>query len=322
MLRRLVASLLLALGVAEGARAQAGIGDAAGEFLQPVGARSVALGQAVVASARGSEAIWWNPALVARSSREFSINSVSGMPPAETDLSITALYSLPHVMTVGLTARYFNYGPLPASELTDTSQTGSFVAPAYVIAATFAAPFGNRLAVGTTVKLLTLPFDCTGTCPNRPQSSPVTGAVDIGVQYIGTKDSLFTIGAAVRTVGLPLQFNDAPQADELPGRIDIGVEIAPKFANYPGLSVRGSASVVTRVFENSGPGFRAGVEASWLNQVFGRAGYVKDGPTGSGPSIGGGIARGRWHLDFAQFLSETSSAVGLKPTYVSLRYSF
>jgi hypothetical protein len=323
VVRRLLVAVVALLTLGRGAAAQSGNPAEGGpEFILPVGARSLGLGQAVVASAVGTEAIWWNPALIARSKKEALLSSVSGTPPAESDLSAAFLYGIPQVMSVALSVRYLNYGTGEAT-VDPSGTTGSFVNAAYLVGATFAAPFGNRFAIGTTLKVLAIDFECTGTCPNQPQNYPVTGAIDLGVQYIVTKDSLLILGAAVRNLGPPLQFNDSPQSDPLPGRIDVGVEIVPRLSQYPGLGLRVSGSVVSRVAENSGsPGVRAGAEASWLNQYFGRVGYVHSGPTGQGPSIGGGIARGRWHVDFAQFLSDNSSAVGVRPTYFSLRYVF
>jgi len=279
------------------------------------------LGLSTVASTPGAEGVWWNPSLIARSPKELLIGNVSGMPPAESDLSLVGVYSMPRVVSIALSGRYISYG---ASEATidPSNPTGSYLNAAYLLAATFGAPFGDRFAAGTTLKLLAISFDCTGTCPMQPQNTPVTGAVDLGVQYILRRDSLVTVGAAIRNLGLPLFFNDSPQADALPGRVDLGVEIAPRLTQYPGLGVRVSAAMVERIVNEAGPGFRVGAEASWLNQYFGRVGYIKDGPTGTGPTIGGGVSRGRWRVDFAQFLSDVSAIVGEKPTYFSLRYTF
>jgi hypothetical protein len=318
---RPVVVCLLALGLASRATAQKGRAVEGGtEFILPVGARAMALGQAIVASPLGAEGAWWNPALIARSSNEVLAGSVNGVAQ-ESDLSAVFVYTLPRVISVAISARYVNNGAGQASTDPNTP-SGGYVQSVYVLGATFAAPFGNRLAIGTTLKLLAVGFDCTGTCPNKPQNTPVTGAVDLGVQYSLRRDSVIVVGAAIRSLGLPLFFNDSPQADPLLGRIDLGIEFAPKLKQYPGAAVRLSAAVVERVFSRAGPGFRAGAEASWLDQYFGRVGYVKDGPTGSGPSIGGGASLGKWRVDFAQFLSDFSAGTGTRPTYFSLQYTF
>jgi hypothetical protein len=320
--RRFIIGCIALLGAGRGVRAQAGNpGEGATEFVLPGGARSMGLGTAVVASATGGEAVWWNPALIARSPREIVTGIVSGVQPTEGDLSAVGVYTIPHVLSVALAFRYVNYGKQEAT-FDPFGGTGAFVNTTYIVSTTFAAPFGNRFSVGTTLKLLRVNFDCTGSCPNQPQNDPLTGAVDIGAQFIARRDSVLTFGAALRNVGSKIQFNDSPQADPLPGRLDVGFEFAPRLQQYPGLGIRASASVVSRIVSDSGPGFRFGTEVSWMNQYFGRVGYVKSGPAGSGPSIGAGLARGRWRIDFAEFLSDISASVGARPTYISLRYLF
>lgn len=321
--RRLFAGCFAALlACAPGALAQVGNpGEGGLELVLPAGARSVGLGTAVVASAIGGEAVWWNPALIVRSPREFVTGLVSGVQTAEGDLSAVGVYSIPRVISVAVSVRYVNRGRQEAGD--GQTETGAFNNLGYVLGATFAAPFGNRLAVGTTLKLLRVDFDCTGTCPNQPQNNPLSGAVDVGAQFRVRRDSVLTIGAAVRNVGSKIQFNDSPQADPLPGRLDVGFEFAPRVPGVPGLGIRTSASIVRRLVDDTGPGYRFGTEVSWLNQYFGRVGYVKHGPAaGTAPTLGAGIARGRWRVDFAEVLTDNSAAAGVRPTYISLRYLF
>lgn len=205
------------LGAGRAARAQTGTRvEGALEFVLPTGARAVGMGQAAAASATGTEALWWNPALIARGPRELGLGLVSGFAIPEADINLAFVYPIPHVMSVALSLRYLNYGQQDAVQSGSGLQTGSFVNSTRILAATFAAPFGDRLAFGLNLKILAVDFSSTGQIPNAPQSLPATGAIDIGGQYILTKDSLFVIGAAVRNVGLPLQINDSPQADALP----------------------------------------------------------------------------------------------------------
>jgi hypothetical protein len=77
---------VVALGGARAVIAQSASGEGAIEFLSPTGARSSGMGQAVVASAVGSEALWWNPALIARSSREAGFHAVKN-PIVDADAS-------------------------------------------------------------------------------------------------------------------------------------------------------------------------------------------------------------------------------------------
>ena len=130
-------------------------------------------------------------------------------------------------------------------------------------------------------KVLAVGFDCTGQC-NTTSSTPFTGALDFGGQYIFTRDSLVTVGLSVRNIGLPLQVNDSPQSDALPRRLDFGLAYSPRFADYPDARLTVAADFVSRLGEGGGSGFRFGSEVSWLNQYYGRAGYVVTGPNSSG----------------------------------------
>src|SRR5688500_20164784 len=68
MRRRLSASAALALALATAFPAARAQSDTALFLLLPVGARTVGQGQATVASETGSEAVWGNPASLARQS--------------------------------------------------------------------------------------------------------------------------------------------------------------------------------------------------------------------------------------------------------------
>jgi hypothetical protein len=321
--RALVTAACLTLGASRVAPAQSGIAvEGAPDLILPTGARSLGMGQAVAATAIGAEALWWNPAGVARGPREFSSGFVTNVLAPATDLNVAFVYPVPKVMTLALSVRYVNTGQQPA---VDTLQqvTGSFYPLGWTVTGTFAAPFGDRLNVGLNLKLFQVGFACTGSC-DLPSGTPLTGALDFGAQYKVTKDSVFAVGLSVRNVGLPLQINDSPQADALPGRLDAGVAFTPKLTQYPQARVTIAADVVTRLSGEGGPGFRVGGELSWLKQYFARGGYVVEGPSGgSGPSFGVGVARGRWRVDFAQFIATSGDvAPGTKPTYLTLRYVF
>lgn len=294
------------------------------EFLLPIGARAVGMGQAVAASAIGSDAVWWNPALIARGPREVALHVTQTLATqAGTDAAGAVVYSVPRIGAVALSLRYLTTGEQSSGETPE--QSGTFVPSSTIAAATFGAPFGDRLAFGVTAKLLQIRLDCTGAC-STTSSSPSTGALDIGTQYLVTKDSLVTVGAAVRNLGFKLQINDAPQADALPNRADVGVAVAPKFAALPpDVRLRTAADVVTRLSGGGSPGFRFGAEVAYRERYQGRIGYVVNGPTGTGSgfTFGAGVSTGKLQIDFARSMSDPASqAAGVTPTFISLRYRF
>jgi hypothetical protein len=313
---------LLSVALASGARleAQTGLTPEAIQFLLPIGARSVGSGQAVVAGGGGAEGISWNPAAISRGPREFAFSlaeQANGI--SATDANIAIVWPVARVgafaMSLRYTAEQDQQSVDPAGRLLGTFNINSIIA-----AGTFSAPFGNRLAAGITLKFLQQGAGCTGSC-DLPAFPPRTAGADVGLQYFLTKDSTVTLGASLLNTGFRLQVNDAPQADQLPTRALGGVSIAPRFSNAPKeLATRFEADVIKRV-SGGGPGYRFGGELSWQNQYVARVGYQLYTPTGSGPTVGVGLATQKLHIDFAQVFTDLGVGLG-KPTFLSLRYLF
>jgi hypothetical protein len=316
--------LLLCFALTHGARlaAQTGLTPEAFQFLLPIGARSLGQGQAVVAGGSGVEAINWNPGLVSRGPREFAFNlaeQANGI--AATDADVAILWPVPRVGAFAITLRYI--AEQDQQSVNDEGRlVGTFNLNSFIGAATFAAPFGARLAAGLTLKFLQQGASCTGSC-DLPAFPPRTAGIDAGVQYFLMKDSTVTVGASLLNAGLPLQVNDSPQADPLPTRAIVGVSVAPRLSNAPKeLGVRGEADIIKRV-SGGGPGYRLGGELSWQNEYIARIGYqlYSYTPTVSGFTVGVGLATGKLRIDFAQVFTDLGVGSG-KPTYLSLRYVF
>lgn len=318
---------MVLLGSGRVARGQTGVaaeGAGALQFVLPTGARSLGMGQAAVASAVGSDGIWWNPAVIARGPRELALHiAQSPANVVEGDASGTFIIPIERLGAVAISFRYLNFGKIDLA-LDPSSPEATAQVTSAILAASFAAPFGNRLAVGLTLKVLRLTTSCTGGgCDAQSTEQPTTGAIDFGGQYFLTRDSTVAIGGAVRNFGLRLQVNDAPQADDLPGRTQLGIAFAPKFAQLPKeVRVRAATDVVVRTSRIGGPGYRVGGEVAWQERYQGRVGYVVAGPTGSGPTFGAGFSTGKLQIDFAQMLSDYGSLSGSAATYLSLRYIF
>jgi hypothetical protein len=230
------------------------------------------------------------------------------------------VYPVRRVGAFALSVHYINYGQQAAFDSTG-QDVGSFASTSTTVGITFAPILTDRLSGGVTGKLLRIGFDCTGGC-SRPDNVPQTAALDFGLRYLLTKDSVFTIGASVRNIGPKLQVKDSPQSDPLPSRANVGVEYVPKIAALPKEArVRFGADVVSYVSGGTSPGFRLGGELSWMGRYEARAGYVATGPTGSGPTFGLGILTGKLQIDFAQMFSDLATS-GSTPTFLTIRYLF
>jgi hypothetical protein len=290
-------------------------------LLLPIGARSVAVGGAVVASETGNEAVWWNPAAIATyTNPEVAIHHSQTI--VATGDALTAIFPLAAAGVLALSANVLDYGEQDVV-LDERGPVGKILPRNLVFAGTYALALSPRIRTGITYKLVQLRVDCTGQCATVPTTNATTSAVDVGAQLAVGGPRPVWIGAAVRNVGPRFQVNDGDQADPLPTRVQVGlrydVPSVDRVARDVELSVSGD---VVDAVRRRATAARLGAELSWQERVALRGGYVFDDEEGSGPSLGLGVKAGRLELDVARVLDGLSADAGEPPTYLSLRYVF
>lgn len=287
--------------------------EGASDLLLPAGARTVAKGQAGSALEAGSESLWWNPAGLSRLLRpEAAVHHVQTLV-FTGDLVAFAFPRQPFgVFTVG--ANLVNYGEQPITDSQTGEVIGTFQMRSTVAALAYSTTLGRHVNAGITYKVLRFHFE---------SSVATTSAVDLGLQARrAVAGGELSVGAALRNVGLRLQFKDEQQADPLPTRLDLGASYARSLETVaPGLATSATLGVET------GPrtaqlGVRAGGEVSWQGKYFARAGYASNTNVASGPSLGLGAESGRFGLDIARVFDEINTQNGTPPTFFSLRVRF
>jgi hypothetical protein len=205
----------------------------------------------------------------------------------------------------------------------DSGAEGGTILPRSLIyAATYAAAV-ERLNVGLSYKLVQWRIDCTGPCTGETGILASTSAVDAGAQFSFDPEIPVTFGASVRNVGLRLQVNDQPQSDDLPSRLQAGMEwrVSALEAVVDGAQLRLSADMVSAL-RRMDPSPRVGAELGWQRRLLFRGGYASRSGGYGGPSLGVGYDSGNLAIDFARLFDEVSSATGSEPTYLSVRYRF
>ena len=313
---------VVALGAPPRAQAQKPATEGALFLLLPIGARAVGQGQAVVADEPGSEAVWWNPAAIARGQkREVAIHHSQTIIAKGDAVTLVVPSALLGVLAIG--ANVVNYG---SQEITDTlSVRGLLIPQNLVYAATYATPIAKRFAAGITYKIVQLRLDCSGGCSGVPTASASSSALDAGLQARLLGLAPATLGIAIRNVGPRLQVNDKDQSDPLPTRIQAGVSLdVPNVQGMPPeLSVRVLGDLLSDVHLNA-PSPRFGLSVGYRQVAFFRTGYLFDrgDGEGDGPSFGFGVISGSLVLDIARVVRGLSADAGKAPTYVSLRYLF
>jgi hypothetical protein len=305
------------------AYAQGGLAKEGALFLLlPVGARSVGMGEAVVAGEPGSEGIWANPASLARlSMRELALNHSSSL----TGKLDAFVFVLPEgrAGVFSAAAYYLDYG---AQDNTDQfgNVIGSSGPKNLIFAASYGATFGSHVRAGLTAKFMQDRLDCSGDCTNVASHSVGGFAYDLGVQVSADSAGRLNLGAAVRNLGQPLQINDVAQADPLPSRVHLGAQyLLPSVERaVKGAELRVSAEVLSTLGLDQAS-WRAGGEFAYLKQFFLRAGFqYGNGNDPTGASIGVGYQSRTLSIDFARITGGISADQGQPPTYVTIRFRF
>ena len=316
---RQIARLIVALVFPAAVEAQST--DGALFLLLPVGARSVGMGQAMVADQPGTEAVWWNPSAIARQTKK-EIGIHHSQTIAATGDAITVLYPTASVGALALSVNVLNFGD---QQITDPGGVpiGVVLPRNILFAATYGAALGKRVNAGVTYKRLQYRVDCSGQCTNVSTFTATSSAVDFGLQYDVPANSQLTIGAAVRNVGTRLQVNDSEQADPLPTRIEVGAEYNLPFIAelVADTELRIAADVVSDK-DIDHPAARIGADLAYEKNIHLRGGYVANDANGARTALGFGVVAGRLMFDIARTFGGLSADAGQTPTYLSLRYLF
>ena len=281
---------------------------------------------AAYAAEQGSEAIWWNPAGLARMTKpEFGIDHFENIFVAGGD-AVSLVLPAGVVGVFGIAARLFNYDT--SSTTSSTGEEIGITNPRSIaLGATFAAAFGQRLSAGVSLRLYQFSVVCSGACGSVFATNPYTGYLDAGVQFRPAPTGSLQFGVLLSNLGPNLQVHDQPQADALPARLHVGVSYQPTSPHWdPALRVKGAAEFVSSLALGSKElhlGGEVGY-ASGATMLFARGGYVLqassgDGERGTGPSVGLGIASGRVQVDLARVFETLSTNFGKPPTYISIR---
>ncbi len=322
-MRRLRSSavVIAALFLLHGTSAAQNTGDATGTafLLLPIGARAVGMGQAVVADNPGSEAVWWNPAALARSTkREAAIHHSQTIVATGDALT----YTTPsRIGTLAFSLDVLNFGD---QQVTDEQGPVGVILPRnLVVAGTYARSIGKRFNGGISYKLIQFRVDCSGQCANVATFAASSNAVDAGIQYqlLGPAPMMF--GIAVRNVGSRLKVDERSSPDPLPTRIEAGISYPVSLVGryVSDIDLRLAAAVATD--RNFGePAARFGADLVWQHQVHLRGGYAASESNGAGAALGFGLVADKLEFDIARSFGGLSSDAGQPPTYFSLRYLF
>ncbi|MGQ0639397.1 MAG: PorV/PorQ family protein [Gemmatimonadaceae bacterium] len=319
--RAVLAAVILAGFVPSALAAQDGIATEGALFLLlPTGARAVGMGLTAMTARGTSESVWWNPAgLSGNPRREAAIHHSQSLNGTGDALNVVVPWR--DFGVLGIAVSVLDLGE-QEPRVDSSGALGTLLPRQVVFAATYATQLGNAATAGVTYKVVQFRVDCTGACVALQAS---TSALDVGAQYDLGQRFPITVGAAVRNLGIQLQVNDAAQSDELPTRVEAGVEYRPRlparYANQVDVRVAVDLSDGLKL---SRPRARFGSEIGIQRRAYLRAGYiVRDQESeGGGPTVGLGFVLRRFVVDIGRITAGLSADAGQAPTHLSVRFLF
>ncbi len=315
MIRKTVRVFAIALGILMLANASGFAGGvdrvgtaSAPQLLVPVGARYMALGGSNTANAVGVEAIYWNPAGLARST-----NAATAMFSHMTyiaDISVDYLAveanfgGLGHL---GFTLKTFGFGDIEITTADNPDGTGQLFSPTFfTLGLTYARMLIDRVAFGVTMNIIHEQIPRVGS----------TGiAFDAGVQYIGFAGIQgLNLGVAIKNIGPPMTYDGSglnqlgkivgakrpttnikldPAAFELPSIVELGLSYDYSLGEMGTLT----ASYLFQNHNFAADENRFGLEFNFRDMFFLRAGYAqglnipKEVSYIYGPTFGAGLVQ-------------------------------
>ena len=317
-LKWIVVSLLV-LAFAAAGSAYAGAGNRAGtngasELLIPVGARDIGMGGSTIATTSGVEALFWNPAAVAKmhGSAALYFSHMNYIADIGVDYgAVSANFESFGILSLSL--KSLSVGDIPVTTTRDPDGTGQTFSPQFfTIGLSYSRQLSDRIAVGLTTHIVS----------ERLADVSATGvAFDVGVLYdnLASVEGL-SLGVAVKNIGPQMKFEGAgllteasvatqnrppglyqiqAASFELPSTIEFGLGYRRNFGGVN--SVLLSTTFQSNNFADDE--YRLGLEYGYQDLVFLRGGYNLAQKSNDdrqflfGPSFGVGVKGALGSLD-------------------------
>lgn len=170
----------------------------AAQLLIPVGAENIAVSNANVATVSGVEALFQNPAGVAK--YDGSAQVMAGTMTYIADIKVTnfgLLSNFGKIGTIGLSVKSLDFGDIPVTTFNETEGTGATFSPRFMtIGVTYAKSFSDRVQFGVNFKLVS----------EAIMNTKASGlAIDLGVQYQFPDMPLY-IGVVLKNLGGRMEY--------------------------------------------------------------------------------------------------------------------
>ncbi len=292
-------------------------------LLLPIGARGIAMGRAVTASA-GPESVFWNPAGVARlEGGSFVVYRGTHLAGDATGFSL--VLARQPLGAVGFSYQLLDLGDQDLRD-GEGNVLGSVSFRDHLALVSFGLQVLPRLDAGMNFKVFQSRITCRGQCSDAGVTG-TTYALDAGIQGEPLREVPLRIGVLIAHVGPNLQLINVEQADPLPSRLRAAVsyETLRHFTEMPGLELWINAEVEDRWRDLGSPILYLGGElvAGETDLFFLRAGYgQQQSGQSAGASVGLGLRYENFDLGVAKRLSGSSLTGESEPVHISFGVVF
>jgi len=250
------------------------------ELLLPVGASGVALGGSNVAFTMGTDAIYWNPAGLARMGfgTEAYFSHMSYIADIGVDYGAVGV-NFSGIGSFAFSFKSVAFGNIPVTTEDNPDGTGATYSPTFIVAGlTYSRQLSDRISVGANFNYVS----------ETIMSTSATGfAIDAGVQYDGLVVPELKLGVVIKNLGPNMtytgtnllqnvnignytQYRQVEAASfELPSQIEVALAYDRKLNDMNDVAVYAD-------FENNNYTsdlYKFGIQYSLNNMIFVRGGY-------------------------------------------------
>ena len=281
-------------------RAQAGVGQAGGLFLQIApDARSTAMGETGVAHARGAMVPAWNPGGLGYLEHSgLSGTYFKWLPYLADDLyylHFSYVRPVEGIGTFGVSLPYLSLGEQERVNAAGDSQ-GTFNSSDMAVSFSYGALVKDRLGIGSNLKII------RSALSDEDDGVGTSFALDIGVS--ARVLPRFTLAGVVQNLGTEIKYADPDHGDPLSRNLKVGAAL--KALEDESNSLLIAVDLNRMLLEDSGNVLNLGLEYWYQDLIALRTGYVHD-PEGDvkTPTFGGGLQWKMYRLDFSYTTGST-----------------
>lgn len=214
---------------------------------------------------------------------EISTMYVKWLPELADDLYYTyfsGVFNVKSIGTIGLSSSFISYGTITRTG-ENAEDLGTFDAFDFAFQGSYGTSLTNKLKGGISAKFLWSHLAEQGAAAEKGKGTSYGFALDFGLLYHAS--DRMNVGVALTNLGPKMTYIDANQADDLPRNLSVGVAYkllraretkVTVAAEYNKMMVGLNDSFSDELLKEAV--FNGGVEATFLNLISGRFGYVYD----------------------------------------------